>query len=312
VARSRAWFAVIAFPGIGLVKGLFAVILIWLQGSRSVPDAGAGLFTVVMGLVVLAVQALFTVALPLLASVAAGSEVSRRQAGLVLRGLVVALAFIVVSIGVSLLLSTSTGVLGAVIPFVALDIVLGLVLGVVATAPWFGGFASRRFDALRSARASVLPDGVNYGRRPATWQGYAVVSIASAMLVGAAFALYAATIASPIAPGSVLSTSWLIAIGAGATFLVTSVMVVTAVAFAHLARLTKTAPVRTLIIVGGLTLSVSLVTVPLLVEVSWPLAAIAGFVVMVALIGLALAGGALAPWRYGFASTAVDSSSNQK
>lgn len=303
MARSQAWFAVFAILGVVVAERAVAAILLSLEGSGPVPEAGMSLFLVMVGLLTLAIQTLFMVALPVLAAVAVGSVFSRRQAGLVFRALAVALAFIVTSVGLKLLLSAPTGNLGPSVPFMVLDIVIGFALGVVATSPWFGGFASRRFDSIRGARTSVPPGPATNGPRPATWQGYTIVSIASAMVVGAIFALFAATVVTPINPGGVLAIGWLIAIAAAATFLVSALATLTAVAFAHLSRRASTTFVRALIIVGGLTLSVSLVTAPLLVELRWPPAAIAGFVAIIVLIALALAGGALAPWRYGFAST---------
>lgn len=312
MARSQAWFAVFAILGVVVAQRAVAAILLSLEGSGPVPEAGMSLFLVMVGLLTLAIQTLFMVALPVLAAVAVGSVFSRRQAGLVFRALAVALAFMVASVGMKLLLSAHAGNLGPAVPFMVFDIVVGFALGVVATSPWFGGFASRRFDSVRNVRASVPPGAATDGPRHATWQGYTVVSIASAMAVGAVFALYVATVVTPIDPEGVFAISWLVAIAAAATLLVSALATLTAVAFAQLSRRASTTRVRALIIVGGFTLSVSLVTVPVLVELRWPPAGIAGFVAIIVLIALAFAGGALAPWRYGFASTRVDRLLDQK
>lgn len=273
-----------------------------------------------------AVLVLYRVAVPVVAAWGIAIVVSRRTQRLSFRFAEIAGATAVASVAMGALL---TGLFrdaegSELALWLASSALMGAVTGALAVSPWRGGIASRRFDdgerreAESNARPRVAAAPNDPTPRPyRSPLGFVIVSIGAAAAAGwMVVVAFFATVALPQVTGSQgASVSpdivWTALFGVGASAIVAVPFVAAATAYGFLTRFFGSMPVRILVIAGGVTLTSASVGVPLAVAVGAPLSATLSILAVCAAVGLALAGGALGPWRFGFAAAPPPSSSRR-
>lgn len=137
--------------------------------------------------------------------------------------------------------------------------------------------------------------------RPERWGSYAVFSIGVGTLLSGVvpFVLFGVEGGIGYVPlAQTLMTALVAFVVSG---LACTVIVLTAVGFARVAERAATISGRAAIITAGVAGGTSLVVIPLFVALDGPGPVIGATALVIFGTALALAGGALAPWRYGFA-----------
>lgn len=273
-----------------------------------------------------AVLVLYRVAVPVVAAWGIAIVVSRRTQRLSFRFAEIAGATAVASVAMGALL---TGLFrdaegSELALWLASSALMGAVTGALAVSPWRGGIASRRLDdgerreAESHARPRVAAAPDDHTPRPyRSPLGFVIVSIGAAAAAGwMVVVAFFATVALPQRAGSQDSwfagdIVWIALLGIGASATVAVPFVAAATGFGYLARSLRTLPARILVIVGGVTLTSAAFAVPLALAIAAPVSVTLSIVALCAAVGLALAGGALGPWRFGFAAAPRPSSPHQ-
>ncbi len=180
----------------------------------------------------------------------------------------------------------------------AVSVLAGAFTGLLSTCPWRGGIASRRADgATAQPHSQLLP----------VW-GFVVVSVGAAASAGwLVVVVFFAVVAVP--QWSATETEWFspdivwfAILGVVGSAVVGAPFVAAATALGYVSLSFRTLAARAVVIAGGVTIISLLLVVPLAAWSEVPRAAVVSVLGVCAAIGLALAGGALGPWRYGFAA----------
>ena len=137
--------------------------------------------------------------------------------------------------------------------------------------------------------------------RPDRWGSYAAFSIGVGTLVSGVIPISVVAsdggfVNAPIVPTLITSL-----VGFVISAVSNTLVVLTAVGFARVAERAASVAGRAVIITAGVAGGVGLVIIPLFVALDGPGPAIGATALVILGTALALAGGALAPWRYGFA-----------